>query len=99
MYVEYVLKQNKLNIRDGSIKNGDIPIKVTGLAFQPTNLGIRRRDGEIYVKVNWKSKSDEPVESSFVKSELLTELCPKILWDYYEKHLKFTKRQGKKGSK
>lgn len=88
MYVEYILKQNKLNIREGSFKNGDVPIKVTG---------IRRKDGEIYVNVNWKSKDDEPVENSFIKSELLTEICPKILCDYYEKHLKFYKKQGSSG--
>lgn len=30
MYIEYELKQEKLNVREGSFKNGDSPIKVLG---------------------------------------------------------------------
>ena len=59
------------------------------------STGIRRRDGEIYVKVNWKSKSGESIDNSLIKSELLTEICPRILCDYYETHLKFYKNKGK----
>ncbi|CAI2378704.1 unnamed protein product [Moneuplotes crassus] len=86
MYVEYELEQKKLNIREGSLKNNDIPVKV---------IGIRRSKGEIYVKVNWKSNSGEAVENSLVKSELLTEYYPHILCDYYESHLKFMKTKSR----
>jgi len=94
MYIEYELKQEKLNVREGSFKNGDSPIKVLGNLFLQV-LGIRRNNGEIYCKVSWNKKGDEPVEDSLIKSELLTEICPKILCDYYETHLKFTKSKRK----
>ncbi|CAI2378172.1 unnamed protein product [Moneuplotes crassus] len=86
MYIEYELEQKTANKREGSLDNGDVPVKV---------VGIRRVKGEIYVKVNWETKSGEKIENSLIKSELLTEDYPNILCDYYESHLKFIRSKSK----